>query len=72
MDTSTIFKFIFFIVLFGLFFSYSLTTDIFTKMTEKINLMNSEFFSHLSTNILFLFVFLVFILIFAVVLATRK
>lgn len=56
-------KIIFFIALFGLFFAYWISQDIFVNFQSYIQTINTDFFKQIPTEILFLFTFFIFILI---------
>jgi hypothetical protein len=69
MTTWSILKTIWFILLFWLFFAYWISNDIFIKMQANIKTMNQKFFSEIPSELLFLFVFFIFIIIFATILS---
>jgi hypothetical protein len=63
MDISNILKILWFIVLLWFFFSSDFANNVFIWIREKIWLFNTNFFEKIPTDILFLFVFFIFIII---------
>lgn len=69
MNIWNIVKTIWFIVLMGLFFGYAISASIFEKMQNYILSFNTNFFAKLPIEVVWLFAFLIFILVFAFILS---
>lgn len=72
MDTWSILKTIWFVIVFGSFFGYWVSVWIFDNMVLYIDQFNTEFFAKIPWEVLFLFTFLIFILIFVFILKIRE
>lgn len=69
MELSNILKIIWFIILLALFFASDFSNKVFTWIKENISLYNINFFEKVPSEILFFFIFLIFIIILAFIMS---